>query len=755
MGEVWPSAKPTKNGRGYGRAWLDSAGPVEVRSYQQFRLVYEVGILGIDDTGGIAIAQRFMNDGGPFQSQHPDKANYVTAKASNECQLNLECRLAGMPRPWQRHVRITLNKGFMKPGNQIEVLFGDQSQGSPGLLMQTFCESVHEFRVVVDACATGLYIPIEQRVWIPVVAGPGIRWKLVLPTHKRINEPFYLGVKCEDLWGNPACFHRQLLELEAVGPSIDLPDKVELSAGMRSLRVNDLRASSNGEYRIQARNQDGEPLAVSNPLVVEDHDLPGFWGDLHGQSGESVGVNSIEEYFAFGRDLAFLDVMCHQANDFQITDAFWHKINALSDDLNDDGRFVVFPGYEWSGNTPVGGDHNVIFCNGGHVIRRSSNALIKSDGTPPPTISTKELFHQLADEDCVILSHVGGRPSDMSQADGRHLRTAVEIHSDWGTFEWLMLDSFRLGYRLGLVCNSDGHKGRPGASYPGSSTFGAYGGLTCFLTDELSREGIFRSLRQRHHYGTTGCRMYLAVSGLLNSPGKVYGTDPRLGKGEFDVSKTFMKGDIVGTTEATALVKIKAVGHAPIMSAEVRNGAEVVSRIWGHSERDLGCRIRVFFEGAEYRGRGRQTRWHGSLRVVGSTIDGMAKINVWNHERTVRLQQDNKVIFDLVTTGNFVGFDLRLSNIKGSKLVLECNRLKETIKLDILGLEPFERELGGLGRKLSVLRLPDQSWSKSLDADVMMHLRPGKDNPVWVKVTTEDGFNAWSSPMYLIDDQPA
>ncbi len=53
----------------------------------------------------------------------------------------------------------------------------------------------------------------------------------------------------------------------------------------------------------------------------------------------------------------------------------------------------------------------------------------------------------------------------------------MEIHSAWGTFEWLLTDGFPLGHRSGVVCNSDGHKGRPGASYPGAATFGAYGGL--------------------------------------------------------------------------------------------------------------------------------------------------------------------------------------------------------------------------------------------------------------------------------------
>ena len=73
------------------------------------------------------------------------------------------------------------------------------------------------------------------------------------------------------------------------------------------------------------------------------------------------------------------------------------------------------------------------------------------------------------------------------------LERAVEVHSTWGTFEWLLHDAFDQGYRVGVVCHSDDHKGRPGATRPGASTFGAIGGLTCYLMPELTRDALFAS----------------------------------------------------------------------------------------------------------------------------------------------------------------------------------------------------------------------------------------------------------------------
>ncbi len=75
--------------------------------------------------------------------------------------------------------------------------------------------------------------------------------------------------------------------------------------------------------------------------------------------------------------------------------------------------------------------------------------------------------------------------------DGRLERT-VEVHSSWGTFEWLLHDAFDMGYRVGVVCHSDDHKGRPGATRPGASTFGAIGGLSCYFMPELTRDACSR-----------------------------------------------------------------------------------------------------------------------------------------------------------------------------------------------------------------------------------------------------------------------
>jgi len=750
MGDVWPAVHPGRDARDYGSARIDPGGALVVRSFQTMTLIYTVGRFGLDDSGSIKVVQRFPNDGGRLQVDDPTAMNSVSARASNGCGLVLLPEVDGHQRPWERSLRITVRGGSMHPGDTISITFGDRSGGSPGLRLQTFCETAHEFRVLVDPCATGHFFPVPDRPRIAIVAGEPVRWKAVLPTHGRPGEPFALGLRAEDLWGNPSHRAGRTLWLECDGAVQGLPPRLDFPDGERALRVAGLIATVDGIVRVRVLDSDGIELTRSNPLVVRVDQGGGYWGDLHGQSGETVGVNTIDEYFAFGRDLAFLDVMSHQANDFQITGAFWNRINDVTEALNRDGEFVAFPGYEWSGNTPVGGDHNVFFRHTGRPIRRSSHALLEDrSDLDSDANTTADLFEALRAEDCVVYAHVGGRPADIGRDDGGRIRTAVEVHSDWGTFEWIMKDSFARGYRLGLVCNSDGHKGRPGASHPGASQFGALGGLTCFLADRLSRDGIFAALRRRHHYGTTGCRMFLDVRAAFPTGATLHATDPRHGPSATSDTDEAIMGDIVGTADGRVRLRVEVAAQAPVIRVDVLNGPDVIASVAGYDTAELGDRIRVTFHGAEYRGRGRQTTWKGLARFSQARIERFERINAWNHDRLLAAVDASTVEFDVLTTGNFIGFDAWLSDSSAGELSMTAGHADAKVRLRDLGAEAVVLEAGGLERQVRIARLPDRCERDHLVHEFDIDLKPTVDNPLWVRVTTEDGYNGWSSPIYV------
>ena len=596
-----------------GHAEVEPKGAFEAGSYQSFTLTYTAGYFGIDDSGSIKIVHRFASDMGRPQFSDPTGANYITAEASNGAVLNLEYDTKRNIRPWDKTLYIKVVRGFLREGDRIIVRFGDRRGGGPGIRLQTFCEETFEFRVLVDAIATYNYVELPRQPEIAVVPGPSCSWKAILPSLRRCGEEFRLCLKGEDRWGNPSDRCDQRFALSANLPVAGLPEFVTFTPGAFGLVLEGLSAPECGDLVIDLVDEAGQRVARSNPLrLVETACLLPYWGDLHGQSEETIGTNSAEDFHAFARDKAFLDAVSHQGNDFQITTAFWRELNRLTAAYNEDGRFITFPGYEWSGNTGLGGDRNVLFMREGRQIHRSSHALIEDlSDLETDANSAADLFQALKDEDCVVFAHIGGRYADIKMTHDIRLERAVEVHSAWGTFEWLIDDALEQGYRVGIVSNSDGHKGRPGASHPGATSFGAYGGLTCMLAPAFTRAGLMEALRRRHHYGTTGCRMILDTRAHFDTEATRFDEDPNLGPTESHGVREAMMGDILSSSDPSLRFTVDAHGSAPIERIEIRNGLEILETYRPYAEADLGSRIRVIWEGSEYRGRGRETYWDG------------------------------------------------------------------------------------------------------------------------------------------------
>jgi hypothetical protein len=752
VGDNNPSVYPGTDPTIYGRATLTPLDPVEVRSFQSYRLIYTVGRLGIDDTGGIRIAWRSISDAGRPQMTDPMGDNYVTASSNGAGRLALRYDHNGGVRPWNEVLTIEQVGGYLREGDKITIQFGDTSKGSAGMLTQTFVEGGRDFRVMADVQATGIFIELpDTQLAIPIVAGPAVNWHAVLPTLRRPSEVFHLGLKAEDKWGNPTAQAKAALRFETSIPVMGLPETLDYAPKDRAMSLENLTVSQGGTVWIKVFIGEIE-VAQAGPLVIKNGDIAGFWGDLHGQTGETVGTNTIESYFDFARNKAFLDVTSHQGNDFQLTGTFWQHLNDQTAAWDKPGRFTVFPGYEWSGNTAVGGDHNVFFRKEGCAIRRCSHVLLDDQTDMDTDANTlTDLYQAFVDsgDDVVLYAHVGGRYADIFYDHNPLLETAVEVHSAWGTFEWILTDGFGLGRRVGVVCNSDGHKGRPGASYPGDSIFGALGGLTCFLADKNDRDSIFEAQRRRHHYGTTGCRMFMDVRINLTEVSTVYKRNPDAmpDTAMYQVNSVMM-GDIVQTSadEVELAVSIKA--HAGIERIEIRNGADVLETLRPYSESDLGRRIRVLWSGAEYRGRDRVTTWSGRAQFNGTVIERFETINQWNPDQLFEQRGSDTVTWNTVTTGNFRGCDAWLDDDTGD-VAVTTNHGALSLDLGGIGLGDVVLDAGGLERKLKILRLPENRLKNEMTFARNIKLNAKVDNPIWICVFTEDGFQAWSSPVYV------
>ncbi|MEO9575258.1 MAG: hypothetical protein ABJ263_16525 [Tateyamaria sp.] len=740
-----------------GTAEITPKGRFDAGSYASFDLVYTAGPYGIDDSGSLRVCFRFASDQSNPQFEAPRGANFCTVEASNGAVLQLRWDPKGNVRPWDKTLWIKVVQGYLAEGDTITIRFGVTEDGGPGMRLQTFCEDTFEFRVLSDPIATFNFQPLPEQPMIEIGPGAPERFLAVLPTKRRPGETFSLKVKGEDKWGNPSDRCDQTLKVVAEGNIVGLPDTITLRPGVRAFEFDGLSVARAGRVSIDLQDESGGIVARSNPLMIEDTNLVHYWADLHGQSEETIGTGSAEQYFAFARDLAFVDACGHQGNDFQITDAFWGELNRITATYDVPGTFLALPGYEWSGNTALGGDRNVYFPNENRVIRRSSHALIEGgDAAGTDALTAGQLFDDLAEAgewDVVMYAHCGGRYADIEVAHDGRFERSVEVHSSWGTFEWLLYDAFRLGYRVGVVSNSDGHKGRPGASYPGAGKFGAIGGLTCFEVENLTRENLLDCMRSRRHYGTTGGangRMFIDLDAEFDAAATVYTDDPNVFEQAKGTQATAAKmGDIVHLPSGEMQLSGSVETTSPIERVEVFNGERLVHTSRPFSSPELGNRIRVLWEGAEYRGRFRQVIWDGTAKIMGNEVVDAQPVNFLNHDKTLE-REGNALSWEALTTGNFGGVDIQLADASAGRLSINTPLIDFDIPIGDIGEDDlFFDETGRLPRFIRVFRLPDTLTCTSHRFSVAVDLSATGDNPIYVRLTQEDGTRAWTSPVYV------
>ncbi len=720
-----------------GRAWITPGGPVVAGALGTWIISYEVGAYGYDERARIKIASRFASDWGRPQFTDPRAREYSTVRLESRCETavaSLAFEPRGQVRPWFKCLVVSIADGSLYPGDRVHVTIGDRSGGGPGSRAQTFRERGSEWRLFVDPFGTELYSVLDPSPAIDVVGGALHRLVAVAPTTVRPGEPFEALVKAEDVWGNPCERFSGEVMLGAEGAPVEgLPARVRFATGEVAVaRLAGLRLTEAGaESHITAAH--GPHAAASNIVRALGPGEPKtFWGDLHGQTRATVGTGTIEEYFAFGRDVALLDMMCHQANDFQVTEEEWQRLRRQIDRFHQDGRCVIFVGYEWSGMTPGGGDRNVMYRGDAASLHRSSHAEVDDMGdAATDCFPVTELFRQFEGrDDVVLIPHIGGRYADIVGYHDPRLEPVVEIYSDWGRFEWLLEDALRRGYKVGFVANSDGHKGRPGASHPGASTFGAYGGLTCVLSESLTRDAIFDAIKRRRCYGVTAAQrihVELAVDGLpMGAEGRARGP-------------VTISGRVVGT--------------GPIERVDVFRSLDIIATISPYTAPSFegSTRYRIAWAGSRVRGRDRLTTWDGRLDLSAGRIVDAVAFAMENPEKGIAEQTDSLVRWVSNTTGDDDGVDLTIEAPPDAILRFRSPVIDLDVRLaDLASGRTLTFPAGGIDLRVFMRRLPAGDFARELRFHhVDPSPRPGACHAYWIRATQEDGAQAWTSPVYL------
>ena len=281
------------------------------------------------------------------------------------------------------------------------------------------------------------------------------------------------------------------------------------------------------------------------------------------------------------------------------------------------------------------------------------------------------------------------------------------------------------------------------------------GGLTCFLLPELGRDQLFEAMRRRHHYATTGARLFLDVRAEFEGEVRIYHRDPAVfgAATAFDGSRRATMGDIVGAGAGNDRVRLSvdAVGSSPIEWVDLFDGTERVESLRPNAPRSgpPTRRVRVIWQGAKYRGRGRNLAWNGEVTVEDNAIEAFTPINFWSPDNQPSRAAPGRVVFRGLTAGNLQGLDLTLARGGEGRLKFASNRGAAAADLGVLlrsgNVETFE----GLDVQVAITPVDEVGDGRSVSLAREFVIGQTGDTRLYVRVTQMDGHQAWSSPIYL------
>ena len=557
------------NQLGIGSAVLEGPKSVEVLSHQTWTLVYTAGKAGIEPGGGLRIGMRHLCQWSPPQTEDPQGVGYLNVTTSNDAPVKVSVDLRRrffLPYfAWHNMVEVILPERGLTPGETIRLTYGDRAQGSPGIRVQPFDESRFVFKVYVDAPGQGEYLPLAESPAVEIVAAEPHRLAVVMPSDAVAGEPTWCLVRAEDRYGNPASRYRGTIQWKSTDRGATLPGAytfTEADGGVH--RFENVAFQAVGSQTITVT--EGALAGTGNPVRVA-RSRPErllLWGDLHGHTLQSDGRGTVEEYYDFAQRVVGLDFCAVSDHAFELVDEMWEHSKAVTNGVNRPGRFVTFNAFEWSGNTNVGGDHNVYFLGDDPPLYRSDNYYDPTNlqmyhGPDPKVAHVEELLAKLearfATEKAICIPHWGGRHGN-PEFHNPKVQRLVEIFSEHRRSEDWVTKYLAKGHRVGIMASGDDHYGNPGLGYlrPSYEWAGQEIGMAAVAVyaEEHTRESIFQALYDRRCYATSGDRIVLD----LQCDGHPMGSEYR--------------------TASAPTLSILAVGTAPISQVEITKNSRVI-----------------------------------------------------------------------------------------------------------------------------------------------------------------------------------
>lgn len=488
-------------------SFASDRGTLRVSQRARFEILYRAGPLGIEVGGSLFL------EPSPFwgwdlpQIEVEAEPGYTTA-TTDAPGVTLE------PTSGMGILALRIRGRKLEPGATVRIVYG---AGPAGARVDRFAERNERIWIAVDGDGDGVRAVLRDSPAIDVLAGPPARLVATLPTTARPGEPLRATLAVLDAAGNAGNPFEGDVEL-SIPEGLDLPASVHFAPSDRGARTLDGFALAPGVYRLRARGAEGLETE-SNPLVVRDGIPRVLWGDLHGHSQLSDGTGTPEDYYAYARDVAGLDVVALTDHDhwgirfLDQNPKLFRSIVDAARKFDRPGRFVAIAGYEWT--NWLQGHRHVLFFDGGEEILSSLDARYR---TPP--LLWKALEGRSA---ITVAHHSAGGPVSTNWAfvPPPSMEPVTEVVSVHGSSEAadtpgriysavkenFVRNALDLGLRFGFVGSGDSHDGHPGLARFASPS----GGLAAIFSEDVTRGAILDALRSRRVYATNGPRIWLRM----------------------------------------------------------------------------------------------------------------------------------------------------------------------------------------------------------------------------------------------------
>lgn len=581
-----------------GRIEIKPGDEIRALSWGTWRFSWTLG-LDVEAGGGMEIIfmSRFpTNRWSLSQTSDPTAPGYSTARASGETitTLNiLRWPLLQKPHGATLHIiQVGVGARTMKKGETIEVTYGDRRGGSLGAQVQTVAREVI-FPVFVSSGQapkfferfvswnreTDLATLRDKADFTPslrVIGGKASSFHLVAPMEVEPGKPFEVCLSVLDSVCNAADGYEGVVDIHTTDKEAKSVFSKQID-GSRG-KIGGIILNSLGFQRIYAIDPNRSLLGVSNPIRVRRNPTPVYWGEIHAHSELSDGIGRPDEHYTYARDVALLDftALCDHDSSLKANPERWSFSSMKAKEYSKPGQFIVLLSYEGrmrsADSSEFFGDINIYYLS-------KNEEMLESFPVPLSPSITEE-------KDVLLIPHsplygpqvqMGTHWKYLKRIPSR-IMPLVEIFSTHGNSEYYdcprhllwqakgrsVLDALKKGFRLGFIGSSDYHELLAGGLLRIQDTprtinnqhLQARCGLAAVRADQLTRVGIYRAMKARRTFATSGIRAYVDFSINRNEMGSEFlissPTEPRKLKIAVAAPERVVKLEIIRNGEVIA-----------------------------------------------------------------------------------------------------------------------------------------------------------------------------------------------------------